>query len=152
MELQETSTGRLRDRKKERDRERSGGRSGSTKRRRPGERIMHVSSRDDLEDSSEESVDDDDEDEPVTGVMRFPPPNSSSSHPHLSGPISSASSLPVNPSSGSSSLPPSNNRHRRNIPSKNVRVQSLWRVTDDMVVPRKARSVSSRFFSDERRY
>lgn len=136
MELQEPSrlrdrggTGKKdRDRERERERERERDRLGRSKKRR-GDRLMHSSREDGVEDTSEESINDEDDDDDEDG----------------GGGSGSASvrMLPLNPSSLS-------NHHRKSFPPAKVfrpTPPSTWKAADEMIgvsVPRKARSGKNR--------
>ncbi|XP_047180751.1 protein TIME FOR COFFEE isoform X2 [Vigna umbellata] len=138
MELQEPSrlrdrggTGkkdRDRERDRDRDRERERDRLGRSKKRR-GDRLMHSSREDGVEDTSEESINDEDDDDDEDG----------------GGGSGSASvrMLPLNPSSLS-------NHHRKSFPPAKVfrpTPPSTWKAADEMIgvsVPRKARSASTK--------
>lgn len=137
MELQEPSrlrdrggTGKKdRDRERERERERERDRLGRSKKRR-GDRLMHSSREDGVEDTSEESINDEDDDDDEDGG---------------GGGSGSASvrMLPLNPSSLS-------NHHRKSFPPAKVfrpTPPSTWKAADEMIgvsVPRKARSASTK--------
>ncbi|WVY98861.1 hypothetical protein V8G54_031012 [Vigna mungo] len=138
MELQEPSrlrdrggTGkkdRDRERDRDRDRERERDRLGRSKKRR-GDRLMHSSREDGVEDTSEESINDEEDDDDEDG----------------GGGSGSASvrMLPLNPSSLS-------NHHRKSFPPAKVfrpTPPSTWKAADEMIgvsVPRKARSGKNR--------